>query len=71
MSAQWIPSKGDPVKQNWWTDRRDSGWKHGVVISDPVSVFGEISVYVKWHNYESLSNVRYLEPDDSRKTNRT
>lgn len=48
---------GERIRINFWVDRRESGWRYGTVISEPVNCYGAVAQKVQWdgpNGYESL-----------------
>lgn len=60
---------GDRVRVNYWVDRRESGWRCGVVIGIQVDCYGIVAQSVRWDaGYESLIAVTLLEPEPQKET---
>jgi len=55
---------GDRVRWNFWTDKRESGWRYGTIKSGPILCSG-VLVYEVRHEagYATLMAACLLEPN--------
>ena len=65
---------GQKIRVNFWVDRRESGWRHGTVLGNPVDCYGVFAQRVMWEDggYESLmANSLFEEVEPSPGTTAT